>query len=118
MRSILDIRRLLNAARHSLAGLLEGVRHHTSFRQELIGAAVLAPLAFWLGEDGVERAVLLSALMLMVIVEIVNSAIELLVDRIGTERNELSRRAKDLGSAAVFLSMVNVLLVWGVVLLS
>jgi diacylglycerol kinase (ATP) len=79
---------------------------------------VLAPVAFWLGQDGVERAVLLSSLMLVLIVEMLNSAIELLVDRTGTERNELSRRVKDLGSAAVFVSMLNVLLVWGVVLLA
>ncbi len=118
MRSILDIRHLLTAARYSLAGLLEGARHHTSLRQELIAGAVLAPVALWLGRDGLERAVLLSSLMLVLIVEILNSAIELLVDRIGTERNELSRRAKDLGSAAVFLSILNVFLVWGIVLLT
>ena len=78
---------------------------------------VLAPIAIWLGEDGLERSVMLGALIVVLIVELLNSAVETVVDRIGTEPNELSARAKDLGSAAVFLALVNVPVVWGLVLL-
>jgi diacylglycerol kinase (ATP) len=117
MRSILNIRRLVDALRYSYAGLSDGVRLHTSFRQELVVGAVLAPLAVWLGDDGLQRAVMLSSLVLVLIVELLNSAVETVVDRIGTEESELSGRAKDLGSAAVFLSLLNVPLVWGLVLL-
>ena len=114
---MLDIGRLKGAALNSVSGLREAFRHHTSFRQELALGVVLAPLALWLGENGLQRAVLLGSLMLVLIVELLNSALEVAVDRIGTEPNELSGRAKDLGSAAAFLSQLNVPLVWGFVLL-
>ena len=114
----LDIGRVLRAARYSYAGLRDAVLVHTAFRQEVILSAVLTPVALWLGEDGLERAALIGSLMLVLIVEILNSAIETVVDRIGVEHDELSGRAKDLGSAAVLLSLLNVLLVWGLVLLS
>ena len=117
MSSELSIRRLANAVRYSYAGLRDGVRRHRSFRQELAAGAVLAPLAVWLGDDGLQRAVMLSSLVLVLIVELLNSAVETVVDRIGTDENELSGHAKDLGSAAVFLSLLNVPLVWGLVLL-
>ena len=113
---IADIGRLFGAARYSLAGLRAAVRHHTAFRQELILGVILAPVGLWLGDGGLERAVLVGALALVLIVELLNSAIETAVDRIGQERNELSGRAKDLGSAAVLLALLNVPLVWGLVL--
>ena len=118
LTSTLDIGRVLLAARYSYDGLRHAVQHHTAFRQELILGVILAPVAVWLGEDGLQRAVLLGSLILVLIIELLNSALETAVDRMGTERNDLSRRAKDLGSAAVFLSLVNVPLVWGFVLLS
>jgi diacylglycerol kinase (ATP) len=114
---MLDIARLVRAARYSLSGLHDAVWRHTSFRQELLAGVVLTPIAIWLGDNGVERALLLSSLMLVLIVELVNSAVETVVDRVGTEPNELSGRAKDLGSAAVLLSLLNVGVVWGFVLL-
>ncbi|MGH8248915.1 MAG: diacylglycerol kinase, partial [Gammaproteobacteria bacterium] len=74
---------------------------------------VLAPIGLWLGENGVERALLVGALVLVLIVELINSGIEAVVDRFGGEIHELSGRAKDVGSAAVFLALINVLVVWG-----
>ena len=74
-------------------------------------------MAIWLGEDGVERALMVGVLLLVLIVELVNSAIEAAVDRVGEEAHDLSRRAKDLGSAAVFVSLIAVPVVWGLVLL-
>ena len=117
MPSTLNVARLVRAAMYSLTGLRDGVRRHTAFRQELIAGALLTPFAIWLGEDGVERALMLGALVLVLILELVNSAIETAVDRVGTEPNELSRQAKDLASAAVLLGLLNVPLVWGLVLL-
>ena len=88
---------------------------HTSFRQELIITVLLVPCALWIGGNGVEKALLISALTLVLLVELVNSAIETIVDRIGIENNELSKKAKDLGSAAVLISLVNVVVVWGLI---
>ena len=113
----LDVGRVLRAAKYSYAGLRTAARHHTAFRQELILGAVLAPIAIWLGDDGLQRAVLIGTLFLVLTVELLNSAIETAIDRIGTEHNELSRGAKDLGSAAVFLALLSVPSVWGLVLL-
>ena len=117
MSSTLDFRGVTRAARYAFDGLRSAVKHQRAFRQELALGAILAPAAVWLGDDGLQRAVLLVSLVLVLIVELLNSAIETVVDRIGTEENELSRRAKDLGSAAVFLALLNVPLVWGFVLL-
>ena len=114
---ILDAGRIVRAARYSYAGLRSAVLGEAAFRQELILAVVLTPLAVWLGENGVERAVMIGVLLLVLIVELVNSAIEAVVDRVGTEFHDLSGRAKDLGSAAVFISLVAVPVVWGLVLL-
>ena len=117
LASMLDIARLVRAARYSLSGLREGLLRHTSFRQEVVAGAALTPIAIWLGDSGVERALLLSSLMLVLIVELLNSALETVVDRVGTEPNELSGRAKDLASAAVLLALLTVPVVWGLVLL-
>ena len=84
---------------------------------ELALFVVLAPLGIWLGQSGVERALLVGSLMLVLIVELLNSAVEALVDRIGSERHELSGVAKDLGSAAVFVALVLVVVVWSLVLI-
>ena len=114
---ILDSERVVRAARYSFAGLRSAVLGEAAFRQELVLALVLTPLAVWLGDNGVERALMVGVLLLVLIVELVNSAIETVVDRVGTEEHDLSRRAKDLGSAAVFISLMAVPIVWGLVLL-
>ncbi len=113
----LDFSRIVRAAQHSLAGLRSAIRGEAAFRQELILALILTPIAFWLGENGVERALMIGSLLVVLIVELVNSAIETVVDRVGTELHDLSGRAKDLGSAAVFISLLAVPIVWGLVLL-
>ncbi|HXH02487.1 MAG TPA: diacylglycerol kinase [Candidatus Competibacteraceae bacterium] len=111
------LRRLVNAAGHSWAGLRAAWRNEEAFRQEALACLLLVPLALWLGGNGAERALLAGSLALVLIAELLNSGIEAVVDRIGPERHELSGRAKDIGSAAVFVSLVNVALVWGLVLL-
>ena len=113
----LDAGRLLRALRHSFAGLRAAFSREAAFRQELVLAAVLLPVAVWLGEDGVERALMIGSLLLVLIVELLNSAIETVVDRVGAELHDLSGRAKDIGSAAVLISLVNVPVIWALVLL-
>ena len=111
------LRRLVNAAGYSWAGLRAAWRNEEAFRQEALLCLILVPAALWLATNGVERALLLGSLMLVMIVELVNSALEALVDRIGPEQHELSGRVKDMGSAAVLLALLNVPLIWGMVLL-
>jgi diacylglycerol kinase (ATP) len=111
------LRRLFNAARYSLAGLAAAARLEDAFRQELILCAALVPLGLWLGETGAERALLIGSLLLVLIVELLNSAVEATVDRVSLEDHNLARRAKDIGSAAVMLSLINVGVVWLLVLL-
>ncbi len=111
------LRRLSNALRWSIKGLDSAYRNEEAFRQESILLVVLAPLGLWLGDSGIERALLVGSLLIVLIVELLNSAIENLVDRIGEEHHKLSGRAKDQGSAAVFLSLLLVVIVWGMVLI-
>jgi len=108
----------LNATHYSLAGLAAAVRHEDAFRQELILVVLLTPLALWLGDTGVERALLIGSLILVLIVELLNSAVEATVDRISFENHRLAKRAKDIGSAAVMLSLVNAGVVWLLIILS
>ena len=110
------LRRVLDATRYSLAGLAAAFRHEAAFRQELALALVLVPLGLWLGEDGVARALLVGSVLLVLVVEVLNSAVEAVVDRIGDEIHPLAGRAKDLGSAAVFIALVNAAVVWVLVL--
>lgn len=110
------IARLQRAARVTWLGLSWAARNEEAFRIELVLLAVLAPLALWFGENGVECALLIGSLLLVLIVELLNSSIETTVDRIGVERHELSGRAKDVASAAVFMSLVNAVTVWLLVL--
>lgn len=107
---------LIKATGYSLKGLKFAIRHETAFRHELLCCIFLVPLAFWLGDNGVEVALLLGSLLLVLALELVNSAIESVVDRVGLEHHELSGRAKDLGSAAVFVVMVAVAVVWGCII--
>lgn len=106
------IRRILRAFVFTAQGFGHAWKHEAAFRQEVILTLVLIPFAFWLGQTVVERAILIGVCMIVLIVEFLNSAIEATVDRIGTEQHELAGRAKDMGSAAVFLSLALVALVW------
>ena len=118
LRRFLDVwQPLANATKCSVAGLREAFWHQRAFRQEVLLLLLIIPAGLWFGDSGVERALLIGSWFLVMVVEIINSAIETIVDRVGLERNELSGRAKDLGSAAVFLAIVLAGLVWLFVLL-
>ncbi|HEY4582138.1 MAG TPA: diacylglycerol kinase [Lysobacter sp.] len=109
--------RIVKAAKWSVQGLCAAWRHESSFRLEVWLFVVLAPLAWWLGQTGVERALLIGSMLAVLAVELLNSAIEAVIERYGAEFHELAGRAKDMGSAAVFIMMLNVLLTWGAILL-
>ncbi len=111
------LRRLIKAAHCSWAGLEAAWCNEEAFRQEGLLVLLLSPLALWLGDTPLERAALIGSLLLIMIVELLNSGIEATVDRIGPEHHELSGRAKDIGSAAVFVSLLNAAAVWGLILL-
>jgi diacylglycerol kinase (ATP) len=110
------LRRIVSATRCSVDGLVAAARHEAAFRQELVAVALLAPLALWIGRTGLERAALIATLLLVLIVELLNSAIEATVDRISLERHPLAKRAKDIGSAAVMLALVCASLTWLLIL--
>jgi diacylglycerol kinase (ATP) len=109
--------RLLRAFGSSCKGLEGAFREEAAFRQELAFAAIAVPLGLWLGENGIERALLVGPVLVILIVELLNSAIEATVDRIGLERHVLAGLAKDIGSAAVFVSFVLLGVTWLLVLL-
>ncbi|RZA31194.1 MAG: diacylglycerol kinase [Lysobacteraceae bacterium] len=109
-------RRIFKAAVWSMQGLRAAWLHESSFRLEVVLLAVLSPLAVWLGQDGIERALLIGSCLLVLAAELLNSAIEAVIERYGPEFHELAGRAKDMGSAAVFVLMMNVLLCWGLIL--
>ena len=109
------IRRILRATKFSARGLAQAWRHEAAFRQELVLVLLLAPVAVWLGQTALERALLIGCCLIVLIVELINSAIEAAIDRHGDEHHELSGRAKDMGSAAVFVSLVLVAIVWGLI---
>ncbi|RXR04350.1 diacylglycerol kinase [Pseudoxanthomonas composti] len=109
--------RMLKATQWSLQGLQAAWLHESSFRLEVVLFVILAPLGAWLGADGVERALLVGSLLLVLCVELLNSAIETVIERYGPEHHVLAGRAKDMGSAAVLLVMFNVLLCWALILL-
>lgn len=114
-----DARGLLHVVRafgYSMQGLRAAFRYEEAFRLELLAGVVMLPLALLLGGDGVERALLVGSLLLVLLVELINSAIEAVVDRVSIEHHILAGRAKDIGSAAVFMALVNVALVWGLIL--
>jgi diacylglycerol kinase (ATP) len=111
------LQRLLNATRYSLHGLSSAFRHEDAFRQEVLLAAILIPIALLLDVGGVGKAIMIASVLLVLVVELLNSAIEAAVDRISFDQHRLSKRAKDIGSAAVALSLLNVAVVWFLVLL-
>ena len=109
-------RRILLATKWSLQGLRFAWLYESSFRLEVYLFAVLGPLGLWLGQTGVERVLLVGSGLLVLSVELLNSAIEAVIERYGSEHHELAGRAKDMGSAAVFVLMVNVLMTWALIL--
>lgn len=107
------LKRVIYAAGYSWKGFKSTWKHEAAFRQEVILFSLLTPLAFWVGETATERSVLIGVLLIVLVVELLNSAIESVVDRVGEDYHKLSGRAKDQGSAAVFLSFFIAILVWG-----
>ena len=107
---------VMKAAIWSIQGLRSAWLHESSFRLEVCLFVVLGPLGWLLGADGVERALLIGSCLLVLAVELLNSAIEAVIERYGPEHHELAGRAKDMGSAAVFVLMMNVLLCWALIL--
>lgn len=108
---------LLHSTRYSLKGLKAAFVNEAAFRQEVALCLILFPAAFWLGQTPVERLLLIGCCVLVLITELINSAIEAVVDRIGPEFHELSGRAKDIGSAAVFIALLFAGLTWGSILI-
>ncbi len=111
------LRRVWNAMFYSFEGLRAAFRHEDAFRQEVLLAALLIPVALWLNVSGIGKALMVASVLLVLIVELLNSAVEATVDRISLENHRLAKRAKDIGSAAVMISLLNVMAVWLLVLL-
>lgn len=111
------LQRLFNAVGYTWDGLRAAFKHEDAFRQEVFLALLLIPLALYLGKTGVERALMIAAVLGVLMVELLNSAVEAAVDRISLEHHLLIKRAKDMGSAAVMIALVNAVVVWGLVLL-
>jgi diacylglycerol kinase (ATP) len=109
------LRRIWKAAFHSLAGIRAAWKNEAAFRQEIMLCLVLIPVAFWYGTTAVERVLLICSCLMVLAVELLNSAVEAAIDRIGEERHELSGRAKDMGSAAVLVSLLSVFITWGLI---
>jgi len=107
---------LINSTKYSLQGLRSAFKNEAAFRHELLCGIVVVPLAFFFAQDKIELALMLAAYLIVLIAELLNSAVECAIDRIGTERHELSGRAKDQGSAAVFVALVNFVVIWGAIL--
>jgi len=107
--------RIFKAARWSMQGLQAAWLHESSFRLEVCLFLVLAPLGWWLGDTPVERVLLVGSMLLVLGIELLNSAVEAVIERYGAEFHPIAGRAKDMGSAAVFVLMLNVLLTWGAI---
>jgi len=110
------LKRLINAFGYSIEGFKSAFKNEDAFRQELILAIILIPTGILIGENGFQKALLVSSILAVLIVELLNSGIEATVDRISLEKNSLAKRAKDIGSAAVFLTIVNAMLTWLIIL--
>ena len=108
--------RFIKAAEYSWQGVKVTYRFEEAFRQEVWLTAILAPVAIFIANNGIELALLLGSLVLVLIVELLNSGLEAIVDRIGTEHHELSGRAKDIGSAAVMFALFNVAIIWACII--
>ena len=112
------LRRIWNAFSYSLSGLHAAYLNEDAFRQESWLAAVLIPIALVLPVPGIGKALMIGSVLLVLVVELLNSAVEAAIDRISLDRHRLSKRAKDIGSAAVLIALINVLTTWSLVLLS
>jgi diacylglycerol kinase (ATP) len=108
--------RLRNALRYSLAGFRAAYQHEDAFRMELLLAVMTVPLALWLPVSNIGKALMIGSILLVLLVELINSAIEATVDRISLENHDLAKRAKDIGSAAVLLSLINAATIWTLIL--
>jgi diacylglycerol kinase (ATP) len=117
MSKLGEVRRIRNATRYSLSGLQAAYQGEPAFRIEAWFVLLMLPFAFWLAESATQFALLLGSMVLVCVVELLNSAIEAVVDRVGPEIHQLSGRAKDMGSAAVFLTLIICALTWGAVVL-
>jgi len=115
-KGVRGIPRLVNALRFSMEGLAGAFRHEEAFRLELFLAVALIPASFFFAVSGAARALMIASVLLVLIVELLNSAVEVIVDRISTDPHPLAKRAKDIGSAAVFLSLINAAATWLLVL--
>ena len=112
------LRRVWNAFRYSLSGLRAAYRNEDAFRQESLLAAILIPLALLLPTPALGKALMVASVLLVLVVELLNSAIEAAIDRISLDHHRLSKRAKDIGSAAVLVALVNVVATWSILLLT
>ena len=110
------LRRLINALGYSRDGLASAWKHEAAFREEVLLAAIALPLGLWLGHGGIEKALLVGTILLVLVVELLNSAVEAVVDRVSDEHHELSKRAKDIGSAAVLVTLLLAAAVWALIL--
>lgn len=110
------LRRVWNALFYSMDGFRAAYRHEDAFRQEVLLSIVLIPLALFLPASGLGKALMIASVLLVLIVELLNSAVEATVDRVSLEHHLLAKRAKDIGSAAVLMSLMNVIVVWSLVL--
>lgn len=110
------VRRLINAFGYSMDGFKAAYQHEDAFRQEVWLSLVLIPLAFYLEAEALHRILMVGSVLLVMIVELLNSAVEAVVDRVSIERHALAKRAKDIGSAAVLLALINLGVVWGLIL--
>jgi diacylglycerol kinase (ATP) len=106
------LRRLMNAFGYSIAGTLAAFKHEDAFRQEVVLAVVLTPVALYFGDTAIHQALMISSLLFIIVIELLNSSIEATVDRISVKHHKLAKRAKDIGSAAVFFSLINAAVIW------
>ncbi len=109
-------KRIYNAFFYSMSGLAAAWKYEEAFRQEVILATVLLPTAFWLGENTLQISLLVFSVFVVLITELLNTSVEVAIDRISDEKHELSKRAKDIGSAAVFVSLAALTIVWGLII--
>jgi diacylglycerol kinase (ATP) len=107
--------RIIHAFGYSMKGITAALRHESAFRQEALLFVIMVPAAFWLGRTIIEYAILIGCLFVVLIAELLNSAIEAIVDKVSHEHNELAGRAKDMGSAAVFFALANVIVIWALI---
>ncbi|KXW55435.1 diacylglycerol kinase [Ferrovum sp. PN-J185] len=110
------IRRIINALGYSIQGLKAAYHHESAFRQEVILSVLLIPISLFLKTSGVGHALMVGSVLLVLLVELLNSAVEAAVDRVSLEKHRLSKRAKDIGSAAVLISLINVAVIWLLIL--